>query len=226
MHVLDPSAGVLGAAPIVSGTIPLAVGAALAAVVRGERRVSVCFFGDGATGEGALYESMNLAALRKLPVLFVCENNLYSTHLPIRECRAGEEVFRIAEPFGIPSEQIDGNDVLGVYAAARDAVDRARSGAGPSFLECLTYRLRGHVGPDDNIQGSRTDIRPQSEVEAWRQRDPLPRIECFLREHGLASAADIEALREGVRQEVEGAFAYARASAFPTPEPSGEVARG
>jgi len=217
MHILDPTAGMLGAAPIVSGTIPLAVGAALASVVRGEQRVSVCFFGDGATGEGGLYESMNLAALRKLPVLFVCENNLYSTHLPVRECRVHEDVFRIAEPFGIPSRQVDGNDVLAVHAAAAEAAARARAGDGPSFLECLTYRLRGHVGPDDNIQGSRTDIRPSEEIAAWRRRDPLPRLEAVLLERGLAQASEIEEMRDAVRREVEDAFALARASAFPAP---------
>lgn len=224
MHILDNSVGMIGAAPIVSGTISLAVGAGLAAVVRGERRVSVCFFGDGATGEGTIYESMNLAALKKLPVLFVCENNLYSTHLPIRECRVHEEVYRIAEPFGIPSVQIDGNDVFAVHAAALTAAERARAGGGPSFIECLTYRLRGHVGPDDNVQGSRTDIRPKDEIAAWRAKDPLPRLEAELQALGVATAAECEGVRKAVHDEVAAAFAFARASAFPAAQSFAEVA--
>ena len=114
MHLIDPEKGMLGAAPVVAGTIPLALGAALASFIRGDDRVTVSFFGDGASGEGVLYESMNFAALKKLPVLFVCENNFYSTHLPIRECRAQGSIYKVAEPFCVPGYQVDGNDVLQV----------------------------------------------------------------------------------------------------------------
>ncbi len=222
MHVIAPDKGMLGAAPIVAGTISLSVGAALAAVVRGEPRVSVSFFGDGATGEGVLFESLNLAALHHLPVLFVCENNLYSTHLRINEIRVSEDIHKVAEPFGVWSRAIDGNDVLEVYAAAREAIDLCRSGDGPAFLECKTYRYRGHVGPDDNIQGAHTDIRPEAEVESWKQRDPLQRLSQFMRDQGLADDSSLEAIAAQVDAEVDEALEFARSSEFPR---GGEVAQ-
>lgn len=218
MHLIDVEVGMLGAAPIVGGTISLAVGAGLAAAVRGGGRVSVAFFGDGATGEGVLYESMNLAAVHRLPVLFVCENNLYATHMPLREIRASEEIWPVAQPFGVPGARVDGNDVLAVRVAAAEAVARARAGQGPALLECLTYRMRGHVGPDDNIQGSRTDIRPAAEVELWRTRDPLARLAATLRDAGIAGDATLCAMQQEVAEEIKGAFAYARSTPFPPPE--------
>ena len=218
MHVIDMEAGMLGAAPIVAGTISLAAGAGWAAAVRGERRVSVTFFGDGATGEGVLYESMNLAALHKWPVLFVCENNLYSTHLPIHEVRVSDEIWKVAEPFGILGVRVDGNDVLAVHAAAAEAVARARAGGGPAFLECLTYRLRGHVGPDDNIQGSHTDIRPPAEVEKWKQRDPLLLLGALLRERGIADEETLSGMKSELEAEVAAAIASARRAPFPPAE--------
>jgi TPP-dependent pyruvate/acetoin dehydrogenase alpha subunit len=218
MHLIAPEQGMLGAAPIVAGTVSLAVGAALAARVLGEARVAVAFFGDGATGEGVVYESMNLAALHRLPVIFVCENNLYSTHLPIRECRPDQELVRVAEPFGIACRQVDGNDVQAVLEAASEAVSACRAGEGPWFLECLTYRLRGHVGPDDNIQGAHTDIRPEPEVEAWRERDPVTRLQQLLIDQALADEAMLEAIRVEVEAEVARAHEMARASRFPDPE--------
>jgi TPP-dependent pyruvate/acetoin dehydrogenase alpha subunit len=135
MHLVAPEIGMLGSAPIVAGTIPLALGAALASAIRGDGRVTVSFFGDGAAGEGVLYESLNFAALRKLPILFVCENNGYSTHLPIGKCRVENPIYRIAEPFLISARQVDGMDVLEVYEAGRDAVESCRGGGGPVFLE-------------------------------------------------------------------------------------------
>jgi len=173
MHLIAPEQGILGAAPIVAGTISLAMGAALASSIRRDNRVAVSFFGDGATGEGVLYECLNFAALKKLPLIFVCENNFYATHMPIRECRVENSIYKIAEPFCITSHELDGNDVLQVFEAGRTAVDQCRKGMGPTFIECLTYRFRGHVGPDDNIQGDHTDIRPRSEVESWLQKDPI-----------------------------------------------------
>jgi len=185
MHLIDPDKGMMGSAPIVAGTISLAVGAALAASIRKDNRIAVCFFGDGATGEGVLYESLNFAALRKLPLIFVCENNLYATHMPVQACRVKNNIYKIAEPFLIESHEIDGNDVLQVYEAGQNAVEECREGEGPVFLEFLTYRFRGHVGPDDNIQGSHTDIRPKEEVEEWRKRDPIVIFEKYLLENDL-----------------------------------------
>jgi len=173
MHVVAPEVGFLGAAPIVAGTISLAVGAALASKIRGDKRVAVTFFGDGATGEGVFYESLNFAALKKLPIIFACENNFYSTHMPLRECRSKDNIYESGIPFGVPGYKIDGNNVLEVYEATKKTVEMCRKGKGPVLLEFVTYRLRGHVGPDDNIQGLHTDIRPKEEVEKWKKKDPL-----------------------------------------------------
>jgi pyruvate dehydrogenase E1 component alpha subunit len=214
MHLIAPEAGMLGSAPIVSGTISLAVGAALAAAIRGDGRVAVACFGDGATGEGVLCESLNFAALRKLPLIFVCENNLYATHMPIRECRLDPEISALARSFGIESRRLDGNDVLAVQEAALEAAGRCRRGEGPVFLECLTYRFRGHVGPDDNIQGTHTDIRPPEEVAAWLERDPLARLRAAILSGGAAEGALTE-IETDVGQEVAAAFAAARSGARP-----------
>lgn len=215
MHLIDTAVGMLGAAPIVGGTIPLAVGAAYAAKIRGTGGVGVAFFGDGATGEGGLFEAMNLAAVRKLPALFVCENNLYSTHLPILEIRANEEIWRVGEPFGLWARRVDGNDVIAVREAAAEAVEHARAGRGPAFLECMTYRLRGHVGPDDNIQGSHVDIRPAGEVEIWRARDPIPRLEATIQSSSTSGARAITQIRSEVELEVAEAFEAAQLAPFP-----------
>jgi acetoin:2,6-dichlorophenolindophenol oxidoreductase subunit alpha len=218
MHLITPRVGMLGSAPIVGGTISLAMGAALAAAIRKDGRVSVSFFGDGATGEGVLYECMNFAALKKLPILFVCENNMYATHMPIRECRVARDIFEIAGPFGIESRQIDGNDILEVYEAGLSAVERCRNGDGPVFLECLTYRFRGHVGPDDNIQGTHTDIRPPKEIDFWLKKDPIGRFEQYLLSCGSTTEEDLDKIQKEIQREVVNAHAFARKSAFPAVE--------
>lgn len=215
MHLIDPEVGMLGSAPIVAGTISLAVGAALASSIRKDGRVSVSFFGDGATGEGVLYESMNFAALKRLPVIFACENNLYATHMPIRECRVDQPISRIAEPFCIETHTVDGNDVLQVHDESCQAVETCRSGKGPVFIEFMTYRYRGHVGPDDNIQGTHTDIRPAEEIEEWRQKDPILRFERYLLNNGVMDEAEIAEVKREVEREVEEALAFAKGSAFP-----------
>jgi pyruvate dehydrogenase E1 component alpha subunit len=218
MHVLDVEMGMMGAAPIVAGTVPLAVGAALGIVIRKQRAMAVAFFGDGALGEGTVYESMNLAAVRRLPVFFVCENNLYSTHLPIRECRVRSTTADAGESLGVPGVSVDGNDVLAVYQAATRARSRAMRGGGPSFLELRTYRLRGHVGPDDNIQGRHIDIRPPIEVARWRKRDPIPRFERHLLRYGGFTGARLGRIRAEIKTEVAEAFTFARTSPFPPTE--------
>ncbi|MBW2631696.1 MAG: thiamine pyrophosphate-dependent dehydrogenase E1 component subunit alpha [Deltaproteobacteria bacterium] len=218
MHLIDPDVGMLGSAPIVSGTISLALGAALAASIRKDNRVAVCFFGDGATGEGVLYESLNFAALKKLPIVFVCENNLYATHMPVRECRVENSIYKIAEPFRIESRAIDGNDVLKVYEAGQKAIDKCRVGDGPVFLECLTYRFRGHVGPDDNIQGSHTDIRPKEEVEEWFQKDPIKLLENYLSQNKLVDKETLDEIRREVQNEVDDAHIFAKNSPVPDRE--------
>lgn len=215
MHLIDVEKGMMGSAPIVAGTISLALGAALASTIRNDQRVSVCFFGDGATGEGVLYESMNFAALRKLPIIFVCENNLYATHMPILECRIANHIHKIAEPFCIENDKHNGNDVLQVYETARNAVEKCRKGQGPAFLEYLTYRFRGHVGPDDNIQGTHTDIRSKEEIEAWLQNDPITNFEKHLAKEKIITEEELDTIRKETVKEVEEALQYAQKSPAP-----------
>lgn len=215
MHLQAKEKGFIGSAPIVAGTISLALGAALAINIKKEKRVAVSFFGDGATGEGVLYESLNFAALKKLPLVFICENNFYSTHLKLREIRPRDNIFKIAVPFGIPSFRIDGNDVLRVLETAKKAVAFAKKGKGPVFIECRTYRLRGHVGPDDNIQGSRKDIRPPKEIEIWKKRDPILRFEKFLIQKGTISLSDTVDIKKILADEVGQAHLFAKKSPFP-----------
>jgi len=218
MHIIDPEKGMLGAAPIVAGTISLAVGAALASKIKGEQRVSVSFFGDGATGEGVLYESLNFAALKKLPVIFACENNLYSTHLPIRECRPGKHIFGIGIPFGIMSFQVDGNDVLKVYETTKKAVEICKKNRGPVFIEFMTYRLRGHVGADDNVQGTHTDIRPKEEIARWRKKDPIMKFERFLLKKKIFKKEELERIKKKLKDELQDAHIFAKNSPYPNPE--------
>lgn len=220
MHLCDPQRGFWGAAPIVAGTISLTLGAALGNSIKKNDNIAVCFFGDGATGEGVLYECLNFAALKKLPILFVCENNLYSTHLPISECRPGEEIYHIAEPFGIDSKRIDGNDIITVYETAGTMIENCRRGNGPAFLECLTYRRRGHVGPNDNIQGKGTDIRPKDEVKQWFKQDPLDIAKKLLLNNNISNTLELNKIEKTVKTEVKDALQFAVESPYP---PESEV---
>lgn len=215
MHLIDPDIGMMGSVPIVAGTISLALGSALASKIKKEKKATVCFFGDGATGEGVLYEALNFTALKKLPIVYVCENNFYATHMPVRECRVENSIYKIAEPFCIESSEIDGNDVLKVYEASQKAVDKCKSGEGPVFLECLTYRFRGHVGPDDNIQGTHTDIRPKEEVEEWLQKDPIKLFENYLLQNELVDKEILDEIRRKVQKEVNEAHMFAKNSPMP-----------
>ncbi len=151
MHIASPEMGLPGSSAIVSGTISLAVGSALAFSMQNKKAISVAFFGDGAVDEGVFYESLNLASLYKLPVIFVCENNLCATHLPISACLADTDIFKKAKVFNMPGIKVDGNNVLEVYKAAKEAIENARCGNGPALIECMTYRWRGHVGPNDDL---------------------------------------------------------------------------
>ena len=217
MHLIDPENGVMGIVPIVAGTISLALGSALASKIRKDNRVTVSFFGDGATGEGVLFESLNFAALKKLPIIFACENNLYSTHLPIREIRVNENISESAIPFGIKSIRVDGNNVLEVFEASRLAVQQCRNEEGPVFIEFLTYRFRGHVGPDDNIQGSHTDIRPKDEIEKWLKKDPIHILKHYLISEKVCSEIEISKIHDEVTKEVLTATQFALKSNYPEP---------
>lgn len=217
MHLIDPENGVMGIVPIVAGTISLALGAALASKIRKDKKVVVSFFGDGATGEGVLYESLNFAALKKLPIIFACENNLYSTHLPISEIRVNEKIYETAKPFGIESYRVDGNNVLDVLDSSKNAIDKCRNNQGPVFIEFLTYRFRGHVGPDDNIQGSHVDIRPKDEIEKWLKKDPIQHLKEIMIKNHVLSDLDFSNLHHEINKEVKDATHYALNSNYPNP---------
>nr|HNI20711.1 thiamine pyrophosphate-dependent dehydrogenase E1 component subunit alpha [Nitrospira sp.] len=197
MHLVDPAQGIFGTVPLVAATIPLAVGAALSAKLRGTQQVAVAFFGDGATDEGHFHESLNLAALYRLPVLFVCENNLYSTHLTLKERRVKDNIVESAALHGLPGVVVDGNDATAVYQTAHQAVQRARIGEGPTLLECRTYRWRGHVGPAADLEVG-TDRR--RELDEWQRRDPIAQCRGLLKAHGLSSEV-FDRLEAEVRRE-------------------------
>ncbi|SDT94737.1 pyruvate dehydrogenase E1 component alpha subunit [Verrucomicrobium sp. GAS474] len=212
MHLIDLDAGFLGAVPIVGSTIPIAVGTAFAIQRRKEDRVTLTFFGEGATEEGVFHESMNFASLHKLPIVFVCENNLYSVYSPMRVRQpAHREVFHQAQGHGVSALQADGNDLLGAHALMTEAVAKARAGQGPIFIEFLTYRWREHCGPGyDNHIGYRTE----AEYLAWKEKCPVARME---REYGTAILLTTEE-EAALRNEIEDAVAFAKASPFPNPE--------
>jgi len=215
MHLIDPENRVIGVSPIVAGTIPLATGAALASKIRKDKNVTVTFFGDGATGEGGLYEALNFASLKKLPVIFVCENNLYSTHLPVNEIRVDNKIYEIAKPFNIQSFNGDGNDVLAVYKIAKKAVNICRNNKGPVFLEFITFRLRGHVGPSDTILGNHRDIRPKNLIAEWKKKDPLTIFKKYLIESENFLEDEIIGIDKLCEAEVNNANRFARESEFP-----------
>lgn len=212
MHLYGADHGFYGSVPIVGGTIPLAVGAALAAKRDRASDIAVAYFGDGATEEGLLHESLNLAAILKVPVLFVCENNLFSSHLHVSLRQPGDRMARHAAAHAIPAETVDGNDVLAVSAATSRLVAGLRSGKGPGFLEAVTYRWRGHVGPsEDNDVG----VNRGTELGLWKMRDPISRLVDALKERGIMTADEYMSMDSEVAREVSDAWARAESSKYP-----------
>jgi acetoin:2,6-dichlorophenolindophenol oxidoreductase subunit alpha len=216
MHLVAPEVGLLGTVPLVAATIPIAVGAALASKLRGEQRVSVAFFGDGATEEGHFHESLNLAAAHQLPAIFVCENNLYSSHMHISQRRAKDNIYKSGEAHGMPGLSVDGNDVVAVYRAAVEAVNRAKKGEGPTLLECRTYRWRGHVGPAMDMD---VGVKRSDELRDWLPKDPIARTGEQLVGLGM-TYTKIEELQQEVRLEIQNAIRFARESSYP---PEGDL---
>lgn len=212
MHVASPDIGLPGSSAIVGGTIPIAAGAALAFSMQNKDAVSVAFFGDGAPHEGVFYEALNFASLKKLPVIFVCENNLYCTHLPIAACLADTNIYNKSEVFGMPGIRIDGNNVMEVYRVAKKAVEDARSGKGPTLIEAVTYRWRGHVGPFDDLDKG---LRSKEELDYWMNRCPIRMLERFLLEKGIISELERDQIHKAISEEVEGAVKFARESPYP-----------
>jgi TPP-dependent pyruvate/acetoin dehydrogenase alpha subunit len=211
MHLFAAEVGILGTVPLVAATIPLAAGAGLASKIKKDGRVSVAFFGDGAVEEGHFHESMNLAALYQLPVIFVCENNYYASHMGLMERRVMDNIAAAGPLHSVQTEALDGNDVAAVYAASVRAVERARRGEGPSFLECRTFRWRGHVGASFDMD---VGVRRKDELQAWVDRDPLPRLAEALLRFGT-SAEDLAAIDRTIQQQVEESVAFARESPYP-----------
>jgi pyruvate dehydrogenase E1 component alpha subunit len=210
MHLVDAANGVLGATGVVAGNLSLAAGAAWAAQAQGRRNISVAFFGDGATGAGAFHETLNLAALWKLPVLFVCENNGYAEFTSREEHSNVTHVSSFAAPYAIPTKTIDGNDLLAVYASAGEAIDLLRSGQGPYLLECMTFRLAGHY------VGDAQQYRSKEELAAHRAKCPIERFKRHLIERGVAQQ-ELDAIAELARLEVQQAADRARAAPRPDP---------
>jgi 2-oxoisovalerate dehydrogenase E1 component len=235
MHLFDAAARFVGGNAIVGGGLPLAVGLALADKLAGRSRVTVCFFGDGAAAEGAFHESLNLAALWRLPVLFVCENNFYAMGTALRYSHAQMELHRKAEALGVPAESVDGMDIVRVEAASARLLEAVRAGDGPRFLECRTYRFRAHSMFDPEL------YRDKAEVEEWKKRDPIPRLSQWMEQSGLLHEGERETLEGEIAAEVDRAVAYAEAaewepeasrfehvtreaSAVPPPPPAAESA--
>jgi pyruvate dehydrogenase E1 component alpha subunit len=212
MHVASPEMGLPGSSAIVGGTIPIAAGAALAFSIQNKDNVSVVFFGDGAAHEGVLYEALNFASLNKLPVIFVCENNLYCTHLPVAVCLADTDIHKKANIFAMPGVRVDGNNVMEVYKTAKKAVEDARNGKGPTLIECMTYRWKGHVGPYDDLDKG---LRSKEELDYWIKRDPIKTIEKFMLDQGIMSQLEIDQTHKAASKEVEEAVKFARESPYP-----------
>jgi len=213
MHLVDTAIGHMGSSSIVGGGIPIATGLGLSIKMQSRQAVSVVFFGDGAADEGVLYESINFAMLKKLPVIFVLENNQWSVCSPVINRQTGDNVFHHLSDDRLLTRKIDGNDVLTVYETAQRAVHRAREGFGPSFIECETYRIVGHAGCDaQDLAG----YREAEEVCEWREKCPIERLESELLYQGVTTADEVSRIKEDIRTETELAFEFARKSPLPS----------
>jgi pyruvate dehydrogenase E1 component alpha subunit len=208
MHIFDAATRFYGGNAIVGGGLPLAVGLALADQMQKRPNVTACFFGEGAVAEGEFHESLNLAALWKLPVLFVCENNLYAMGTALRFSESETDIHRKAQSYRIPSEAVDGMDVVALETAARHAAAAIRAGDGPQFLECRTYRFRAHSMFDAEL------YRDKAEVEEWKKRGPILRFGKWLRENDLLHDADLQAIETEAAAEVDAAVAFAEAGTW------------
>jgi pyruvate dehydrogenase E1 component alpha subunit len=208
MHFFDRERRFFGGNAIVGGGLPLAIGIAMADKQMRPGAVTACFFGEGAAGEGEFHESMNLAELWDLPVLFVCENNLYAMGVPLETAEAETDIARKAAAYRTPAEKVDGMNPIAVEAAARKAVEAIRAGSGPFFLECRTYRFRAHSMFDAQL------YRTREEIELWKERDPIPRTRKWLEENHMVSAEDLREIEASVEAEIEAAVDFAEKSGW------------
>ncbi len=212
LHIADFALGILGANGIVGGGFPMATGAALGFQMRGEKRVALSFFGDGATNEGTFHEAANQAGVWKLPVIFFCENNLYGEGTHIQRCTPIEDLAIRAQSYGFPGVIVDGNDILAVYEATKSAVERARAGEGPTFIEAKTYRHRGHYEGDPQL------YRTQEEIQSWMKKDPIKKFSSALIESGLFDDGDLEELQGSVIMQLDEAVSFAEKAEKPAVE--------
>jgi TPP-dependent pyruvate/acetoin dehydrogenase alpha subunit len=215
MHMSCPDAGVVGTSAIVAGGIPVAVGLAMGSLMQKNTRVTVVFFGDGAVDEGTFYEAVNFASLKKLPIVFVCENNFYATNSPQKARQANPDVHAIGRFFKIPNSCIDGNDAAAVYAASGPAIERARRGLGPTLIEARTFRWKTHVGIESDIEKG---FRKAQELNLWYRRCPVERFRQYLLSRKLASRSWMDSVKLAADQEVSRALKFAQRSPFPAPE--------
>jgi len=213
MHIADFSIGILGANGIVGAGLPIATGAALAAKLEGKDKIAVVFFGDGACQEGEFQEALNLASIWKLPIIYACENNMYGVNTKYTYSIAGGDLLKRASAYDMPVQSVDGNDVVAVRAAAKEVVERTRSGGGPSFMEFRTYRWHPHFEAD-----SIADLRPKEEIEAWKKKCPILRMERRLLDGGATTAQELAAINDDIMARIEDAVAYAVESPLPAPE--------
>ncbi|MDY6971199.1 MAG: pyruvate dehydrogenase (acetyl-transferring) E1 component subunit alpha [Thermodesulfobacteriota bacterium] len=209
MHLFDFERGFLGGYAIVAGGIPIAVGVGQAIKYRKEDKVVACFFGDGATNAGAFYESLNMAKIWSIPVIFICENNFYGIGTYVDWASSAKNLYKKSEAFEIPSEQVNGMDVMAVWEATKRASAAARQGKGPYFIEALTYRFRGHSMSDP------ADYRPRREEKLWKERDPIPSFARTLVDEGIVDPERLKAIKEEVVEEVEEAVQFADRSPWP-----------
>jgi len=209
MHLIDMENQILGASAVVGTSIPLSVGYALALKRENKGRVAVCFFGDGATEEGVFYESLNFAALHKLPILFVCENNKFAIHTPLEKRWAALDVCARVEPFGLPARKIVSGDIFEIHDFANTAIARIRNGEGPEFVECQTYRWREHVGPNEDYDSG---YRVRTDAETWMDNDQVPRLA------GMVPEDDRTTIDTAIESLIAEAFIFADESPFPEPE--------
>jgi len=218
MHLVDTAAGHLGSSSIVGGGIPIGTGMGLAIKMQKKKNVSTIFFGDGAADEGVLYESVNFAVLKKLPVIFILENNQYSVCSHITARQAADNIFHAMPSRLLMTKIVNGNHVLDVYAATRNAVERARKGLGPSFIECRTYRIRGHKGAKAKDMAG---YRPLEEIEYWKKLCPIALFQKKLLKNIFLTSSEIKRMEKKITNEIEEAFALALQAPVPAPETLG-----
>jgi pyruvate dehydrogenase E1 component alpha subunit len=215
MHIADIDLGILGSNGIAGGGIPLAVGAGLSSKMRATDQVTVCFFGDGASNNGTFHEGLNFASVHRLPVVFICENNLYGISVSQKQHQAIQDISIRSVAYNMPGITIDGNDVLAVYQTSGKSIERARAGKGPTLVECKTYRWRGHYEGDPN-QGRR--YRTMEEIQAWIKRCPIKRFEEKLIKEKVLNKNKIKHIREGIEKKIEAAVDFAKESPLPDPQ--------